>query len=67
MEKELARQLQREKDKNRNLEHRSHEYREENMKLRLSLTDDDDTILPYKTYDIPNSNRTKQSKKVGFE
>lgn len=66
-EKELRRQLQREKDKNRSLEQRSHEYREENMKLRLSLPDDDDTISPYKTYDIPNSSHSsqrQQSKKV---
>ncbi|KAK7115731.1 trichohyalin-like [Littorina saxatilis] len=59
-EKELRRQLQREKDKNRSLEQRSHEYREENMKLRLALPDDDDTISPYKTYDIPNSTHSSQ-------
>ncbi|KAK7496879.1 hypothetical protein BaRGS_00011859, partial [Batillaria attramentaria] len=66
-EKELRRQLQREKDKNRNLEQRSHEYREENMKLRLALPDEDDTISPYKTYDIPNTthfSHRQQTKRV---
>lgn len=66
-EKELRRQLQREKDKNRSLEQRSHEYREENMKLRLAVPDEYETISPYKKYDIPSASlsaRQQQSKRV---
>ncbi|XP_025077437.1 cingulin-like protein 1 isoform X1 [Pomacea canaliculata] len=67
LEKELRRQLQREKDKNRNLEHRAHEYREENLKLRLAVPDDDENIASYKSYDIPNnahSSSRQQTKRV---
>lgn len=69
LEKELRRQLQREKDKNRNLEHRAHEYREENLKLRLAVPDDDENIASYKSYDIPNnahSSSRQQTKRVSI-
>ncbi|XP_076465151.1 uncharacterized protein LOC143296965 [Babylonia areolata] len=59
-EKELGRQLQREKDKTRSLEQRSHDYREENMKLRLSLPDEDETIASHRVFDIPNSSHSSQ-------
>ena len=64
-EKELERQLKRETDKARGLDLRVKEFREDNLKLRLALPDEDE-----KNYDIPYSKHTAQrqdGKKVVFE
>ncbi|XP_052225855.1 uncharacterized protein LOC127841237 isoform X2 [Dreissena polymorpha] len=58
-EKELLRQLHREKEKNRNFEQRVKQLREENEKLRLALPFDDTSLLPRKgIYDIPYSSHS---------
>ncbi|KAL8589100.1 hypothetical protein ACOMHN_017263 [Nucella lapillus] len=59
-EKELQRQLQREKDKNRSLEQRWHDYREENMRLRLALPDEDEAIASHTVFNIPNSSHSSR-------
>ncbi|XP_021365614.1 uncharacterized protein LOC110458296 isoform X2 [Mizuhopecten yessoensis] len=53
MEKELSRQLHREKDKNRNLENKIKDTREDNERLRLSLPFDEAALTTQKGYDIP--------------
>ncbi|XP_060068829.1 myosin-7-like [Ylistrum balloti] len=52
-EKELNRQLHREKDKNRNLENKIKDTREDNERLRLSLPFDEAALTTQKSYDIP--------------
>lgn len=60
-EKELSRQLHREKEKNRNFEQRIKQLREENEKLRLALPFDDASLLSNKGhYDIPYSSHSNQ-------
>ncbi|KAL4227673.1 hypothetical protein ACF0H5_013109 [Mactra antiquata] len=60
-EKELTRQLNREKDKTRNFEQRVKQLREENEKLRLAMPFDDATLLLEKgKYDIPYSSHSNQ-------
>lgn len=59
-EKELNRQLNREKEKNRNCEQRIKHLREENEKLRLAVPFDDSTLLSSKEmYDIPYGSHSK--------
>lgn len=59
-EKELNRQLNREREKNRNFEQRIKQVREENEKLRLAMPFDDTSLLSHKdTYDIPYGSHTK--------
>lgn len=61
MEKEFTRQLHREKDRNRNLEQRLKQVREENEKLRLALPFDDSVLQSNKeSYDIPYSSHSNQ-------
>ncbi|XP_052769316.1 plectin-like isoform X2 [Mya arenaria] len=59
-EKELTRQLHREKEKNRNFEQRVKQLREENEKLRLAMPFDDTSLLSKTgtSYDIPYSSHT---------
>ena len=67
-EKELSRQLQREKDKNRNLEQKIRDVRNENEKLRLQVPFDEASLSSEK-YDIPYSTHSSQrheSVKVGL-
>jgi hypothetical protein len=69
VEKELNRQLQREKDKNRNLDNKVKDTREEVEKLRLALPFDESTLTSGKSeeYDIPyslHSNQRQENKKV---
>lgn len=52
-EKDLNRQLHREKDKNRNLENKIKDTREDNERLRLSLPFDEAALTTQKGYDIP--------------
>ncbi|XP_053406240.1 uncharacterized protein LOC123523252 isoform X2 [Mercenaria mercenaria] len=60
-EKELSRQLHREKEKNRNFEQRVKQLREENEKLRLAMPFDDAALLSNKgNYDIPYSSHSNQ-------
>ncbi|XP_061171974.1 uncharacterized protein LOC133181501 [Saccostrea echinata] len=69
VEKGLNRQLQREKDKNRNLENKVKDSREEVEKLRLALPFDESTLTSAKSeeYDIPyslHSNQRYENKKT---
>lgn len=69
VEKELNRQLQREKDKNRNLDTKVKDGREEVERLRLALPFDESTLTADKSeeYDIPyskHSNHRLENKKV---
>ncbi|XP_056021651.1 uncharacterized protein LOC125650483 [Ostrea edulis] len=69
VEKELNRQLQREKDKNRNLDNKVKDTREEVEKLRLALPFDESTLTSGKReeYDIPysiHSNQRHENKKT---
>ena len=69
VEKELNRQLQREKDKNRNLDTKVKDGREEVERLRLALPFDESTLTADKSeeYDIPyskHSNQRLENKKV---
>ncbi|GFS23762.1 interaptin-like isoform X1 [Elysia marginata] len=64
-EKELERQLKREKEKTRSLEQRSNQFREENLQLRLAVPDEDE-----QDYDIPfgkHSNQRQDSKKPAYD
>ncbi|XP_034323206.2 uncharacterized protein [Magallana gigas] len=68
VEKELNRQLQREKDKNRNLDNKVKDTREEVERLRLALPFDETTLTSAKSeeYDIPysiHSNQRHENKK----
>ncbi|XP_005105360.1 golgin subfamily A member 4 isoform X2 [Aplysia californica] len=54
-EKELERQLKREREKSRGQELRVQEFREDNLKLRLAMPDEDE-----KNYDIPYSRHSTQ-------
>ncbi|XP_078313538.1 uncharacterized protein LOC111129499 isoform X2 [Crassostrea virginica] len=62
VEKELNRQLQREKDKNRNLDTKVKDGREEVERLRLALPFDESTLTADKSeeYDIPYSKHSNQ-------
>lgn len=69
VEKELNRQLQREKDKNRNLDNKVKDTREEVERLRLALPFDETTLTSTKSeeYDIPysiHSNQRHENKKT---
>lgn len=69
VEKELNRQLQREKDKNRNLDNKVKDTREEVERLRLALPFDETTLTSAKSeeYDIPysiHSNQRHENKKT---
>nr|XP_022331623.1 myosin-10-like isoform X4 [Crassostrea virginica] len=69
VEKELNRQLQREKDKNRNLDTKVKDGREEVERLRLALPFDESTLTADKSeeYDIPyskHSNHRLENKKT---
>ncbi|XP_062572417.1 uncharacterized protein LOC134234369 [Saccostrea cucullata] len=69
VEKGLNRQLQREKDKNRNLENKVKDTREEVEKLRLALPFDESALTSAKSeeYDIPysvHSNQRYENKKT---
>ncbi|KAK3098699.1 hypothetical protein FSP39_022200 [Pinctada imbricata] len=72
VEKELNRQLQRERDKNHNLEQKVRDVREENEKLRLALPFDESTLTLEKGgYDIPyglhSSQRSESLKPPEFK
>lgn len=56
----MSRQLQREKDKNKNLEHKVKDTREDNERLRLSLPFDESSLTTQKGYDIPYSKHNNQ-------
>ncbi|OPL07292.1 hypothetical protein AM593_01609, partial [Mytilus galloprovincialis] len=58
-EKELSRQLQREKDKNCNLEQKTKDVKNENEKLRLQVPFDETSLTSHK-YDIPYSTHSSQ-------
>ena len=62
----MSRQLQREKEKNRNLEQKIRDVRNENEKLRLQVPFDEASLSSEK-YDIPYSTHSShESVKVGL-